>query len=60
MKLDDIKKIAAGVGVKAGKLRKADLIRQIQLAELNEPCFSTGKAESCGQENCLWREDCDR
>ncbi len=60
MKLDDIKKIAAAVGVKAGKLRKADLVRQIQLAELNEPCFSTGKSDFCGQESCLWREDCDQ
>lgn len=59
MKLDDVKKIAAEKGIKVGKLRKAELIQQIQLAEGNDPCFATGNADTCGQELCLWREDCN-
>ncbi|MDK9718866.1 MAG: Rho termination factor N-terminal domain-containing protein [Trichlorobacter sp.] len=59
MKLDDVKKIAAELGIKAGKLRKADLIQQIQQAEGNDPCYATGKADVCGQDQCLWREDCN-
>ncbi|SKA20089.1 Rho termination factor, N-terminal domain [Trichlorobacter thiogenes] len=59
MKLDDVKKIAAELGIKAGKLRKADLIQQIQQAEGNDPCYATGKMAVCGQEQCLWREDCN-
>ncbi len=59
MKLDDVKKIAVLHGIKPGKQRKADLIRQIQQAEGNVPCYDTGASASCGQEQCLWREDCD-
>lgn len=59
MKLDDVKKIAADKGIKIGKLRKAELIQQIQLIEGNDPCYATGKADVCGQEQCLWREDCN-
>jgi len=58
MKLDEVKKIAAELGIKAGKLRKAELIQQIQRTEANDPCYGTGKAADCGQEECLWREDC--
>lgn len=59
MKLDEVKKIATAHGIKVGKLRKADLIQQIQQAEGNDPCYATGKSGVCGQEQCLWREDCD-
>ncbi len=58
MKIVDIRPIAARMGLKAGKLKKADLIRSIQQAEGNEACFDTGKADRCRQEACLWREDC--
>lgn len=58
MKLEEVKKIAAQHGIKPGKLRKAELIRLIQQAEGNDPCFDTGNVDSCGQYQCLWREDC--
>ncbi len=58
MKLDQIKVIAAQHGIKAGKMKKADLVRAIQQAEKNDSCFDTGQAGSCGQDACLWREDC--
>ncbi len=37
---------------------KADLVRAIQRAEGFEACFRTGKAHACGQDACLWREEC--
>jgi hypothetical protein len=58
MKLDDIKEIAKQHNIKAGKMKKADLIAAIQQAENNDVCFETGKSNRCGQIACLWREDC--
>lgn len=59
MKLEEIKEIAKRHNIKTGKLKKAELIRAIQQAEGNEICFETGQMESCGQEACLWRSDCN-
>ena len=58
MTVKDIKVIAKKMGIQAGKIKKADLIRTIQAAEGNTACFQTGVMESCGQENCCWRSDC--
>ncbi|MEI7816030.1 MAG: Rho termination factor N-terminal domain-containing protein [Desulfuromonadales bacterium] len=58
MKLDEIKEIARQHDIKVGKMKKAELIAAIQVAEKNEVCFETGTADSCGQNDCLWREDC--
>jgi hypothetical protein len=58
MKLDEIKEIAKRYDIKAGKMKKADLVRAIQQAENNDACFDTGKSEVCCQDACLWREDC--
>lgn len=58
MKLDEIKEIAKLHNIKAGKMKKVDLVRAIQQAENNDTCFETGQAENCGQDACLWREDC--
>jgi hypothetical protein len=58
MKMDDVKKIAVKLGIKPGKLRKADLIQQIQQTEGNAPCYATSKAAVCSQEECIWRDDC--
>ncbi len=58
MKVQEIKEIAGKLGLKTGKLNKGGLIRSIQTAEGNIPCFGTGKAAVCGQSTCLWREDC--
>jgi hypothetical protein len=58
MKLEKIKEIAKQHGIKVGKLKKAELVRAIQLAEVNEACFETGQASECGQAECLWRTDC--
>jgi hypothetical protein len=58
MKITDIKKIAATKGIDKPMGKKVDLIRQIQAAEGNNDCFSTGISDVCGQSTCLWREDC--
>ncbi len=59
MKMDEIREIAKRHNIKAGKMKKADLLRAIQQAEGNQVCFDTGKADQCGQDSCLWREDCE-
>ncbi len=59
MKIELIKEIAKQHDIKVGKLKKSELVRAIQSAELNDACFDTGKAGECGQENCLWRSDCN-
>lgn len=58
MKLEQIKTIAQQHSIKAGKMKKSELVRAIQSAEGNEPCFEAGKAESCGQSGCCWRAIC--
>ncbi|MCF6266724.1 MAG: Rho termination factor N-terminal domain-containing protein [Desulfuromusa sp.] len=59
MNMTQIRTMARELGVKTGKLRKAELIRTIQKAEDNPQCFNTNFSQKCGQEQCLWREDCD-
>ena len=58
MKLEEIKEIAKQHEIKVGKMKKAELVRAIQAAEHNEICFETGQADACGQEECLWKQDC--
>lgn len=57
MTVKEIKAIAKKMGINAGKMKKTDLVRSIQAAEGNTPCFQTG-VTSCDQENCCWRSDC--
>ena len=59
MNLNELKKMAKGLGVKPSNLKKPDLIRTIQVAEGNIDCF--GKAEGdCDQKDCLFIADCLR
>jgi len=58
MKWQRIRALARGKGIKAMNMGKTELIRAIQLTEGNQPCFNTLQVEECGQDNCLWREDC--
>lgn len=58
LKLEEIKAIAQQHSIKAGKLKKSELIRAIQSAEGNEQCFEAGKSAICGQVGCSWREIC--
>jgi hypothetical protein len=55
----EIKALAKERGVKSGTLKKIELVQAIQAAEGNEQCFGVGRADSCGQDNCLWKADCN-
>ena len=57
MKMPEIKKKAQSSGINPAKMKKADLIRAIQTAEENTPCFGTGTS-ACPYLDCCWREDC--
>ena len=57
MTVKEIKIIAKKMGIQPGKMKKADLIRTIQVTEGNTPCFKTGVTD-CDQESCCWRSDC--
>jgi hypothetical protein len=57
MKMLDVRRKAKELGVKAQGMTKANLIRAIQTAECNTPCFATGRTE-CDQILCCWQEDC--
>jgi len=46
------------MGLKVGRLKKAEIIRKIQTAEGNIPCFGTERVHYCHEEMCLWRKDC--
>ncbi len=59
MLLSEIKIRAKDVGLKnISKLRKGDLIRSIQAAEGNPPCFDEPWNSPCEQHGCAWKDDC--
>ena len=60
MNMTQVKAVAKERGVKPGRMKKEELIRTIQWAEGNSQCFNTNFSDRCGQENCLWRPDCDK
>lgn len=57
MNIKEIQKMASAMGIKAGKMKKTELIRSIQTNEGNQACFQT-KNTDCGQTACCWRQDC--
>ncbi|MCK5341674.1 MAG: hypothetical protein KAJ60_11390, partial [Desulfobulbaceae bacterium] len=57
MKMAEVKEKAKALGMDPGKMKQADLIREIQSTEGNFPCFQTGLV-SCDQFLCCWRGDC--
>ena len=59
MKMQEVREIAKKMGIKTANMKKADIIKAIQLAEGNIDCYNSGKSAECGQDNCLWREDCE-
>ncbi len=59
MTFQEIKKIAEAKKVILDKsMVKNDIIRAIQRHEGNDDCYASGRANECGQMNCLWRQDC--
>ncbi len=58
MNLKMIRNRAKKVGMKPGKMKKADLIRSIQRTEGYFDCFASALDNECDQQACLWRDDC--
>jgi len=58
MKYNDIRRMAKGLNVNTYHMKKPDVIRSIQSAEDNIPCFATDRAGNCPEGTCLWRSDC--
>lgn len=57
MKMAEIQTKAQSMGLDPRKLKKVELIRNIQTKEGNESCYKTNRA-SCMQYECCWRDDC--
>lgn len=58
MNMQEIRVLAKDLGIKYSRMKKAELIKTIQLTEGNFGCFSTAITGECDQTGCLWREDC--
>ena len=57
LKINQIKKKAESFGIKPGKMKKADLIHAIQIAEGNTPCFGRSNGQ-CSNYDCCFMKDC--
>jgi len=57
MKMKNVREIARQMNVRTEGMDKTELIRAIQNAEGNIPCYAT-RGHECDQINCLWRDDC--
>ena len=49
---------AVQLGIKPVGLKKVELVRLIQVAEDNPPCYATETIVGCEQLECCWRDDC--
>ena len=57
MKMTELKKKAAALGIRPGNTRKAELIRAIQQAEGNAVCFGQSDGH-CAETVCCFLTDC--
>jgi len=57
MKIAEIKDKAKGLGITPGKMKKAELIHSIQIAEGCTPCFGRSDGQ-CGNNECCFIQDC--
>ena len=57
MTLPEIRMKAKALGLKPGRMKKAELIHAIQLAEGYTPCFGTSDG-NCSQTDCCFLKDC--
>jgi hypothetical protein len=58
MRFQEIQRMAKGMGIKAFRMKKKDLIQFIQREENNIDCYGTGRVAHCEEHGCLWRKDC--
>jgi len=57
MTMGEIKDKAKNLGVNSGTMKKTELIRAIQSAEGNTPCYGTTNG-TCQWTECCFRVDC--
>ena len=57
MKMAEIRNKAKAHGIEPCNMSKTELIRAIQKAENNNPCYGTSDGQ-CVHTNCCFREDC--
>jgi len=57
MDMSLVKEKAKALGIKSVRKNSTDLVKDIQKAEGNFPCFKTASG-FCDQQGCLWRSDC--
>jgi hypothetical protein len=53
-----VKDIAKTKGINSGKMKKAEIIKNIQRAEGNFDCFGTATDGYCDQLGCMWITTC--
>jgi transcription termination factor Rho len=59
MNVAEIRDIAKTMGIKAvGRMKKREVIHAIQHHEDNDACFGAPWRLECGENDCLWRRDC--
>jgi len=58
MNFNEIRTMAKGLGINTNRLKKTEMIRNIQRAESNIDCYGTARVQHCNEDTCLWREDC--
>lgn len=58
MRIDEVREKAKNYGIKTSRRKKEEIIRAVQAAEGNFPCFGTASEGSCDQAGCCWSEDC--
>ncbi len=57
MTMPEVKERAKRLGIAPGKMKKADLIHAIQIAEGCTPCYGRSNGD-CPWLDCCWRTDC--
>jgi len=59
MHINEVRSRAKAMGLQGlGRQTKAEIIRHIQRAELNTPCFGSEQGADCPYPDCCWRSDC--
>jgi len=58
MKIQKVRSIAKEMRVNSARMSKGEIVRAIQEAEGNFPCFGTVRDGYCDRGDCAWREDC--
>ena len=58
MRMDEVREKAKKLGIKTSRKKKEDIIRAVQAAEGNFPCFGTAVEGNCDQIDCCWSDDC--